>query len=269
MAGEVDFGRAARDYATWNATFPEVAFDRLVSLGVIRDGARVLDLGCGAGLASRAIALRGGIVTAIDPSPELIAEAMTRDGGLPIEYRIGPAEALPVTEGRMDAAVAVRAWHWFDRAHVLAELRRVLVNRGWLAVMDSVFLPKRSDVARRTAELIREARQGSSLAAGSKAGVIEMRNGFPSLWFNEWREAGFELEDEWTLPYTVEFSHEGWRGRVRALSSVVELSEALRGEMDTALAALLRAEFPSESLVIPHECYCVLWRRKDHLNAHQ
>jgi len=58
------------------------------------DGARVLDVGCGAGLASEAMARAGAMVTGVDAAGEVIAAARAHAaaGGLAIDYRVGGPE---------------------------------------------------------------------------------------------------------------------------------------------------------------------------------
>lgn len=64
--------------------------------GRIPAGSRILDVGCGAGLASEALAGLGHAVLGLDAAPEAIvaARAHAEGRGLPLEYRAGAAEAL-------------------------------------------------------------------------------------------------------------------------------------------------------------------------------
>ena len=59
-------------------------------------GARVLDVGCGAGLLSEALAREGAQVTALDLAPELIDVARLHllESGHKVDYRLQPVEAL-------------------------------------------------------------------------------------------------------------------------------------------------------------------------------
>jgi 2-polyprenyl-6-hydroxyphenyl methylase/3-demethylubiquinone-9 3-methyltransferase len=59
-------------------------------------GARVLDVGCGAGLLSEALARAGGQVTALDLAPELveIAKLHLLESGLTVDYRLQSVEAI-------------------------------------------------------------------------------------------------------------------------------------------------------------------------------
>jgi len=95
-------------------------------------GARVLEVGCGAGALARHLAARGAEVTAIDLSPAMIEVA--RAGGGDIDYRV--ADLMTWKGGNFDRVVSVAALHHLPLAAALARLRAMLVPGGALAVVD-------------------------------------------------------------------------------------------------------------------------------------
>jgi 2-polyprenyl-6-hydroxyphenyl methylase/3-demethylubiquinone-9 3-methyltransferase len=64
------------------------------------DGARVLDVGCGAGLLSEAMAQAGARVTAIDLAPELVKVARLHalESGAQVDYRVQAVEDVAAAE---------------------------------------------------------------------------------------------------------------------------------------------------------------------------
>ena len=104
--------------------------------------ARVLDLGCGGGHVSFALAPHVGTVVAYDLSHAMLtavtAEAAER-GIANLTTQQGKAEALPFADASFDfIATRYSAHHWLDVPAALDEMRRVLKPGGQVMVMDVV-----------------------------------------------------------------------------------------------------------------------------------
>ena len=110
----------------------------------LEPGARGLDLGCGTGVVSRALARRenfSGALIGIDFSDALVAAARglaNQEGvGDRIEFRVGDSHALDDAAGSYDVVIAhTLVSHVVDPAKVVAEASRVLRPGGTLAVFD-------------------------------------------------------------------------------------------------------------------------------------
>ena len=103
-------------------------------------GKAVLDLGCGGGLMAEALATRGAVVTAIDPSEAAIGGARRHAAasGLAIAYDVGRGESLPYAGQSFDIVVCVDVLeHVADLDRVLAQACRVL-RPGGLFLFDTI-----------------------------------------------------------------------------------------------------------------------------------
>ena len=110
----------------------------------IDSAATALDLGCGTGVVSRAIAQRKGFagrVTGIDRSPYLIAAAKrfaAGEGvGEVVEFRTGDSQNLSLPSAAFDAVVAhTLISHVEDPAAVMREMARVVKSGGKIGIFD-------------------------------------------------------------------------------------------------------------------------------------
>jgi len=137
------FGRSAANYLTSPVHAIGEDLERLESIAGQLQPARVLDLGCGAGHASFALARGGaGRVTAYDPSSsmlDVVAREAAARGHETIETLVGSAEVLPFENSSFDLIVSrYSAHHWCSVPRALAECARVAVPGARLILIDSI-----------------------------------------------------------------------------------------------------------------------------------
>jgi arsenite methyltransferase len=130
------------------------------SLGPIRPGERVVDVGCGAGIDSLIAAHLtgpGGQVIGVDMTPEMLekARASAREKGhRHLEFRSGHAEALPVEDQWADVVVSNGVLNLCpDKLHVLREMHRALKPGGRLQIADILVQKPVPDSAKRNIDL--------------------------------------------------------------------------------------------------------------------
>lgn len=128
-------------YANFRPTYPESFYQQILAYhGATSSRASLLDLGCGPGTVTRALAPHFTTATGIDPSPGMLAVArqLTPEAQHPnVAYRQGTVEDLSssslVAPGSVDVVVAATAAHWFDFDRAWAQLARVVRPGGTLA----------------------------------------------------------------------------------------------------------------------------------------
>ncbi len=117
---------------------------KLVSCAGIRDGDRVVDIGCGPG-ESVALAARSALrvrVRAVDPAWPCCLATRVRTLSLLRRVRVhrAGAEDLPVSDGWATLVLSIKAFHhWADPRAGLAEVRRVLAPGGRVMLADEDF----------------------------------------------------------------------------------------------------------------------------------
>jgi ubiquinone/menaquinone biosynthesis C-methylase UbiE len=123
------FSGVANRYADFRPHYPAVLFDYLATLAP--QDSTVWDCACGNGQASVDLAKRYARVVATDASKEQIASANAQPN---IEYRVAPAEQSGLPDHSVALVTVAQAFHWFDFTRFHAEVKRVLVPGGVLAV---------------------------------------------------------------------------------------------------------------------------------------
>lgn len=251
---KIDFGRTAADYGRYRAGFPDSFFERLFADGIVRSGMHALDLGTGTGTVARGLAARGCDVTGLDPSEALMDEAkyLDRAAHVNVRYILGRAEETGLPESSFDIVTAGQCWHWFDRAAAAREARRVLKPGGALIIAHFDWLPLAGNVAEATEQLILAHNPGWKGAGGT---------GLYPRWLADVAGAGFERIETFSFDVAVPYSHEAWRGRIRASAGIAASLLAERvTKFDVELAALLAARFSADPLIVPHRVWAVTSR---------
>lgn len=128
------WGASARDWADVQEAQFGPGYDHVLSRCGIGPGTRLLDVGCGAGLAARRAADLGALISGIDAAPPLldIARARSPQG----DFREGDLETLPFAGASFDVVTGFNSFQFAgDPLAALTEARRVTRKGGLVAAM--------------------------------------------------------------------------------------------------------------------------------------
>jgi SAM-dependent methyltransferase len=129
------FKEASRYYTSGRPTYPKLLARRVADL-VNLAGENVLDLGTGPGFLAIDFASLAQTVTAIDPSPEMLAAASrnAERARVHIKFVHGSSYELGSHLGRFKLVTIGRAFHWMDRKPTLQALDRLIPSGGAVAL---------------------------------------------------------------------------------------------------------------------------------------
>ncbi len=201
-----------------------------------------VDIACGTGLSTIALAERVQRVIGIDPSPDMLSLAKP---GLNIDYRLGNAEQLDLPDHSVDLITVASGLHWFKHTDFFAEARRVLKPEAPLIVYENAY---RGDTANDNQKLKRWYTE-------------DYQNAFPSPPRNRFdfndkaalREMGFEVSAMDKFENTVIYSQAEFVTYLCTQSNViarVEMGEQSIEEVEANLHQQLQS-FLSKDQVLP------------------
>jgi len=251
----VSFDVAAESYDRFMGRYSALLSPQLADFAGVRQGQRVLDVGCGPGALIGELVNRVGAasVAAVDPSEPFVAAARARHPG--VEVHRAAAEELPFADDAFDAACAQLVVHFMaDPVAGLAEMARVTRRDGVVAacVWDHAGSQGPLGLFWQAARELYPGVHDESNLAGAREGHLGELFASAGVRNVEEKTLASNLQhdtfDDWWEPYT--------RGVGPAGSFVAGLDPEQRIELRERCRALL----PAEPLVIPARAWAARGR---------
>ncbi len=217
---------------------PEAIECVLATLDLDADS-HVLDLGAGTGIFARQIAPYVARLTAVEPSASMRAALSARSPS--IDVLEGSDVSIPLDDASVDAVVVAQAFHWFDAARAIVEIRRVLAEGGGLALVWNS-RDETLDWVRRLGEVVERVRP-ASLEGEHHVGAL--------------RESGLFFEVEHArFSHTQLLTPEDMARLVQSRSYVAILNDTEREELLRDVARVIAPL--GERLLLPYvtDVYC-------------
>lgn len=173
MDNRYRFGKLREAYDKGRKGYPSECVDYINSL--IPKKSKVLDLGCGTGIATRQLTESSLDIIGVDSDLMMIEKA--REYKFPkIKYLVAEAENLPFDNNEFDMVTAFGAFHWFRDKKSVMEIKRILKNNGVFVAINKVDNDKFRRIYRTT--LKEFAKLPPSVKKGYSPTIILKRNGF-------------------------------------------------------------------------------------------
>ncbi len=129
------FDEVAELYDRVRPRYPEALIAHVVARSGIAPGERVLEIGCGTGIATEPFARRGFRVTALEPGAAMGAVARRRLAGFAdVEIRQCTFEDWPLEPEAFALVTSAQAFHWVAPEARFTRTADALRPGGWLAV---------------------------------------------------------------------------------------------------------------------------------------
>lgn len=205
--------------------------DLRYAASLVSAGETVLDIGCGAGHLSYALAPHVAAVVAYDLSDSMLAtvqEEARKRALNNLSVHKGYAELLPFADNAFDVACTrLSAHHWANVPKALSEMHRVLKPGGKFIIIDVVSeTDPLLDTHLQAIELIRD--------------PSHVRDYTIPEWKQLLNQAGFLIEAEHTYRVPVAFA--SWVTRMRTPESSVEVIRQLFAKAPAAFKAYMQLD---------------------------
>lgn len=217
------FGVDAEQYDAARPSYPD---DLVQTITAGRPAPRILDIGCGTGIAARQLQSAGGDVVGIEPDERMAAFARSR--GLSVEQ--GTFEAWDPRDRSFDIVTAAQSWHWVDPAIGPEKAAAILRPGGRLAIFGHVFEPP-DDIARAFADAFRRVVPDSPFTASGRRPLQTYRAGYEHIATTLRTSGLFDDVDVWQFDWTRSYQRDEWLALLATTGGLTPLPVEARAEV--------------------------------------
>lgn len=132
------FGADAQGYHNSRVTYPQEIYDRIAEYHSLLTNARILEVGCGTGIATFELAKRGYRVTALDIDANMISQAREnlKKGGVEgrVEFIESSLENVDLPSSHYDLVASAQAFHWIEPTIAYRKVHGAIKPNGGIAL---------------------------------------------------------------------------------------------------------------------------------------
>jgi SAM-dependent methyltransferase len=228
------FEGVAELYAKARPSYPEPLIDRVIELAGLGPGARILEIGCGAGQATMPFAARGYQILCLEPGPELGRLTRERTSALSnVVVETTTFEAWQLRPEAFDLVMSAQAFHWVQRDVGMHKAADALRPGGSLVLIWN--RPHDAGAPYRPAFDAAYREHAPSCDGGESDKPLER-------WIGDWRSSieqsgRFGPVTVERLPWTCQYDATRYLELINTYSANMLLPRDARAGLDAALAA--------------------------------
>jgi ubiquinone/menaquinone biosynthesis C-methylase UbiE len=250
------FDEIAAEYDRRRPAYPDELVDQACQVAGIGRGDHVLEVGCGSGQLTRALAARGLHVTALEPGTSLMALARQNlEGAGAVEFVHAQFEDALLPPGQFQAVFSASAFHWVDPEVSWRKAADVLVPGGTLALVQYFGLEEPRSRPDQEAAFAAMRKVAPDIAASwpayrdldaTLAGMKQRRGNVSAVW--AWL-GSYDIGQDYAgllfgdvqvavMPKLVEHTPDELNALVRTMSFYARLSPGQRQALEREYAAI-------------------------------
>src|ERR1044072_2396879 len=130
------FSNRVENYVKYRPSYPQAVLRLFESEMDLRKDSVLADVGSGTGISSKLFLENGNTVFGVEPNASMrgAAENFLKDFPNFISTK-GTAENTTWPNSSVDCVIAAQAFHWFDVEKTRAEFKRILKDKGFVALI--------------------------------------------------------------------------------------------------------------------------------------
>lgn len=225
-------------YALGRPEYPERVYEVLATRCGLATNNRVVEIGPGTGIVTRRLLNIGSWVTAVEPNDAMASYLRRTVTDSRLEVVEKPFEGCAFPAGYFDLAVAATSFHWVDERRGMAELRRILRPKGWVAIWWMLFEDPTAPDALSTLVADLVGRPPGSEVAGATPFQLDDTARRTAL-----EEAGFSQVDSEVVESTIQLDGAKARALYGSMAVVLRRTHEEQDRVLDAVEAMVRNRF--------------------------
>ena len=230
------FDAVAELYDLYRPSYPHQVIEQIIADSKLPDGGRILEIGCGTGIATQLFAQRGYSILGIEQGANMAALARQKLRGYRrVSITVSTFENWPPIGKAFDLVFSAQAFHWIDKKIGYAKSAYILKDSGSLALLWNMYPNPQGKVFEALNAVYREFAPeinnpgGLSFQAVAKERELEINH---SGYFNPVKVNYY--------PWSEHYKVQQYLGLLNTYSDHLRLPEARRKRLFEAVAGVIK-----------------------------